>query len=457
MKKTSQSGYALIDLLLASVIMLGVFTVFGTFYLKVIRTTGEINETTKRNEDAGFSADILRNDLERTAHNLTVQNNQAFAGNLLVRFAPHPDYTIDDRTITRNAETTSNPLQSTLLFRGNSELNFTGSKFNVTIREFENALRSWSIARRLDLVAETVEISENNVVVRTVQRPGADFDVPIKLIFSSSGSNADYLCLVTFWQATSILHQSKYPCTASYKTIALAMPVGSLRDTELSASEVILRDGNNSAVRLPLLPTYDNVRMTAPVVQTSGGFLILAGDVRKNVMNLTQDALIRPNDGNQPIYVNEAAAIDAGDVLFFADFLNRKSVLLAVETVIGSVLTVKPIQNGNHPGFGKLRSPDADFDAFTFRRGTRLVKMAAPVEYQTSGGTGLYRRIDGGPWDLVLPSAVNFTLTADNQPSNMSFGVSFDIANEGIEARQVSQNVRFSINPRALNRVYDVR
>ncbi|MCY7375266.1 MAG: hypothetical protein LH472_04760 [Pyrinomonadaceae bacterium] len=458
MKNTSQSGYTLIDLLLASAIMLFVFTVFGAFYLKVIRTTGEINETTKRHEDAGFSATVLRNDLERTGHNLTVQNNQSFAGNLRVPFAPHPDYTVS-RTITRNMETTGDALQSAVRFRGNSELNFTGSNFNVVVKDAEDASRSWGISRQLSRGSETVEISESRSVVRTVQNAGVDFDVPVKLIFSSSGSNADFQCLVTFWQATRILHQSRSPCTPSFKTIALEMPSGSiLYDTELSASEVVLSDDNNNAVRLPLMPFYDDVRMMSPVVQTSGGFLILSGDVRKNVMNLTQDALIRPNDGNQTIFIDIAAALRPGDVLFIADFFNQRSVLLAVETVVGNILTVKPLQDGNYPGFDKLRSRDTDFAFFTFQRGIRVVKIAAPVEYRVGdGGSGLYRRTEGSAWDLVLPSAANFTLLADNQPSSMNFEVSFDVANEGIEAQRTVQNVRFSINPRALNRVYDVR
>lgn len=459
MKKTSQSGYTLIDLLLASAIMLFVFTVFGTFYLKVIRTTGEINETTKRNEDAGFSSTILRNDLERTGHNLTVQNNQSFAGKLRVPFAAHPDYTVYKRTITRDTETTANPLQSTSRFRGNSELNFTGSNFNLVIQDVEDSSRSWSISRQMNRNTEAIKISENGEAVRNIETTGANFDAPFKLIFSSSGSTADLRCLVTFWQETRILHQSQYSCTASYKTISLEMPSGSiLYDTELSASEVVLSDGNNSAVRLPLMPFYNDVRMTSPVVQTSGGFLIFSGDVRKNVMNLTQDVLIRSNEGNQRVFIDEASALQPGDVLFIADFFNQKSVLLAVETIDGNILTVKPIQDGKYPGFDKLRSQDTDFDFFTFQRGVRVVKIAAPVEYQIGdGNSGLYRRTEGGAWDLVLPSATNFTLSASNQPASMNFEVSYDVANEGIESARILQNVRFSINPRALNRVYDVR
>jgi len=466
MIRKAEKGYSLLEVLIATALLVAVFVGFGTFLLKFTRASAEMNETAKATEDAGFSATALRTDLESVGRNLTVQENQPFAGDQLVAFAPHLDYTVASNYARRASGTSSAPLVSNVRFRGNSSLHFTGINFNLTFPEFGDAApQTWSLSRVLNGSAETIQIALNGTVKATIQNPGVSSDRALDVLFNSAGSGANYSCLATFKIAGETVYQGSYNCSANFRQIYFDIPQNNaIFDTQLVASEIVPAFSGSSSVRLPLLPVYAGMRMTIPFVSTNGGFITFAGDSNKEAMVLTQAVSIPVSSSDQAIFVGDSSGIAAGNVLLLIDFVNNRSVLLKVSAAAGAV-TVHPIYDAGSPdtpGFENFYSLSSDFSAFTFQRGSRVVKLASPVEYRiiangSSDEISLYRRASGSAWELVLPSILNPSLATNATSSSFSFDASYDIATEGVETQRSTQNVRMSVNPRALNRIFDVR
>ncbi len=463
-EKKTEAGYSLIEVIVGAVLMLIVFTVFGSFLLRLTRNSAEIQETAKMAEDSGFSVGSLRTDLERTGRNFTVQDNQPFAGDTApIPFFAHPDYLPLSSGILRETNTSLALIESALRFRGNSGIQFFGSNFIVGVREPVGSL-TWEIDRVWNPSGlETVNVSENGVVRATITNTAALNVTSVDIKFSSALVGGVYRCVGNFFLGTRLIYQSVYTCTETYKQIFADMPVGnSIYDTRLSASEIVRLDADSDAVRLPLLPFYDGTRMTSPLVETTDGFVLLFGDTGKDAMTLAEEVEISPVLSSQPLVVDNADLIARGDVLFLVDFVNNRSCLLIVDARSGNIISITPVfslgQIGR--GFEKFYSDSSDFSGFKFGQGVRLVKLASPVEYRIArlvGSEQLYRRTEGAAWELILANVNNFSFLQNTQPTNTTFDVSFDVLSEGIETAGATQNVRLSINPRALNRTFDVR
>ena len=202
--------------------------------------------------------------------------------------------------------------------------------------------------------------------------------------------------------------------------------------------------------------------MTMPFIKLGGGFLIFSGDNTRDAMFLSRDSIFYQGD-SQSLDIDDGSGIQIGDVLFLCDFLNNRSVLFRVNKNNDSnSLLVAPITEvtKDQTAFDKFYSPAQDFEGFEFLRGSRVIKLAAPIEYsvQTEGElTSLYRRASGSAWELVIPNIQNFNFTQDIQPSRVGFNISFDVLSEGIESAQIAQPVRITVNPRSLNRTFDTR
>lgn len=463
MGRKQVAGFSLVEVVIAAALLVAVFTVFGTFLLKLTRSAAEISETSKVTEDAGFSVNRLRTDLERTGRGLAVSDSQPFAGSVVPTFFPNSDYQQIGTTINRIANGSNAALQSALQFRGNAAFQATGVTFDVTAGEVGNP----SISRRIYRLwgqngTEIINIYLNGQLETTVTNQGVPPTAAMSISFTSAdGGNANN-CLVAFRLRSVLIYQNSVGCSDTYQEILAQMPVGNgLTNLELAATEIGRRDAGNDAVRLALLPVYDGTRMISPLISNPNGFVILGGDPRKDVVVLAQDASITANyfGNGQDILVNGSTGTVPGDVLLLCDFVNDRSVLLKVNQVAGKILTVKSIfYQGQEQtrGFANFNSDPTDFLGFTFRRGAIVVNLASPVEYKTEL-TGLFRRTEGSAWELVLPDVANFSLLTNTQSSITNFEVSFEVSSEGQASLQSMNKVRLAVSPRALNRTFDVR
>jgi hypothetical protein len=154
-----------------------------------------------------------------------------------------------------------------------------------------------------------------------------------------------------------------------------------------------------------------------------------------------------------------AGDLAEGEVLFLADHLKQRSVLLQVSQNTDNGLTVMPLtdRGAATSGFEKLYSDAADFVDFTFLPGARVIKLAAPKEYAyltEDQGMALYRRTGTGPWELVIPRLQDFFFSETVSPERLTYEVSFLVVSEGAENTSVTQPVRLSLSPRALNRTF---
>jgi type II secretory pathway pseudopilin PulG len=448
-----QSGFSLIETVLVTVLMLVVFTVFGAFMLRFQKSAAQFNERAKQNEDSGMTTQTVINDVERTGANLTLSEKQSFTGKVFVPFQSNPNYEVSGHRITRSRGRSESPLLANVLWGGKGELKWRGNSFSVIVSDAHQSRQFYSDSA-------DAYIYENNEQVQSV--PVDSSDPLFSITISSVVINGSAVCRTLYKIDERLIYESSQPCAESPQEINLNIPVGGYVDEmELNAAEIVLRESETFPVRLPVLPLYNENQMSSPFVKTANGFLIFSGDDKQNMMFLSRDHTIYAQEADY-FDVNNASGLEIGDGLLICDYLNNRSVLLQIltitdNTLYASILYKNGIGQGN---FEKFVVPAESFDGAEFQRGTRVVKLALPVEYRSETEddiTSLYRRSGNSAWELVVSDIQNFSVSQDITPSRASFDISFDVKSEGVESGQIAQPVRLSVSPRSLNRTYDAR
>lgn len=468
-----QAGFTLVEALVVAVLTVLVIAAFGAFMLKLNKSLAQYGERAKQNEDSGLTVQTLTDDLEQTGRKLTVSSKEKFTGEVSLPFIPNNDYQISESEIVVNGSSAGSPLVSALLWNGKGRLRWQSNQFTASVYDS-------SFVRQMTADQTTVAVFENQVQkARVAQTGGGDFTIT----FSSIVVDGQSRCRTQYEADGRRIYESVQNCPSEPQQISFQLASGGyLYSPTLNAAEMTFRDSGSLPVRLPLLPFSGDARLTSPLVRTADGFFILSGDAAHDAMYLTEEGSWTPASGgfghfpqNQSINLNDSQNLQPGDVLMVCDYLNNRAVLLQVVPAasggifetgggIDGVLAVTPIyqprQKDAPAGFQSLYLPPADFDGFTFSQGSRVIKLAAPVEYRVGGGdqgTSLYRRSRGESWELVLPNIGSFNFAEDVSPARVTYEVSFNIKSEGAEIAQTGQQQRISVSPRALNRTYDAR
>lgn len=449
-KNQRQAGFSLIEAVLVTVLMLVVFATFGTFLLRLQDGVSSYKERTEQGENVGLTTQTLIDDLEKVGTNLSLSSKESFTGTVYVPFLSYDGYQVSGNRISRIGSLV-NSLTSAVWWNGKGELKWRGNDFIVTVRDGTRVLQ-------VAVTAYSLSIAENGQTVfgRTVT-PGAQ----ISLVNSTVMVNGEPVCRTTYKVENETAFETTTGCfTNAVEILASLSPEGYLDEMSLNAAEVILKSTSSFPVRLPLLPLFDGARIQSPLIAANNGFFFLAGDEKKDEMYLQTDTVFA-NNSSQTIQIADPSGLSINDALLLSDYLNNRSVLLKVTALYPS-LTVVPVTQANSfgNGFDKFYSSVSDFDNFNFLRGTRITKLAVPVEYVVNTEndvSSLYRRQKGSAWELVVPNMQNFAITQNVSSSRVGYVVSFDVLSEGVENGRVAQPVRIEVSPRSLNRTFEAR
>jgi hypothetical protein len=159
----------------------------------------------------------------------------------------------------------------------------------------------------------------------------------------------------------------------------------------------------------------------------------------------------------------------AGDYVMLADIAGQHSVLYRVtanDLSRTGLLEVVPAASAS-PAWGRFYSADADYKTnpagginISFPKGSRLVKMASPVEWSYSGGV-LLRRELGGPATVVDLGIIGFAFrsVASATGDIFTYEVVANLESEGVESASVAADratapVTFTLAPPHLNLTY---
>lgn len=449
-KKQLQAGFSLVEAVFVTVLMVVVFATFGTFLLRLQNGVASYKERSQLNDEVGLTTQIVIDDVEKVGTNLSLSSKESFTGTVYVPFLSYNGYQVSGNRITQIGSLV-NALVSAVWWNGKGELKWRGNNYIVTVQDGARIIQ-------VSLSASLLTIIENGSTVfeRTVM-PGAQ----ISVITSTVVVNGEAVCRTSYKVENETAFESTGGCfTNSVEILASLSIEGYLDEMSLNAAEIILRSTSVFPVRLPLLPISNGVRMEIPLVATSNGFFFLAGDEKCDEMYLQADSLF-VNNTAQTIQLADSSALAVNDALLLADYLNNRSILLKV-TAISPSLTVVPVTQANSfsNGFDKFYSPTADFEGYNFLRGTRLTKLAVPIEYlvQTENDiSSLYRRSRGSAWELVVSNIQNFAVNQNISSTRVGFVISFDVLSEGVENERVAQPVRIEVSPRSLNRTFEAR
>lgn len=454
LRRKNQSGFTLVEAILGTAIMLLVFTLFGAFMLRFTKSAADYNETAKQATDSGLTVQTVSNNLELAGANLTLSSKQSFTGEFYVPFLSYAGYTVEGhRIINRRAR---NPLSSSIVWNGKGQLKWRGSQFDVLVDDGN------AISRRILNENGEIEVYENGT--RVARASSASEESQFSIVVSSVIVNGAAVCRNLYTVDEQPLYENSGECAASSQSITVNIfQNGYIDEMKLNAAEIILRESSTMPVHLPLLPNFDGRRMESVFVRSGDGFLIFSGDPARDSMFLKDDKQF-VSGSEDYLRITDATGLVADDMLLVCDYLNGRSIMLkAVRDggTDGEIVAVPVIdQKSAAPGFEKFTSSEDDFAGYVFPKGTRVVKLAVPVEYRIQNEdrfTSLYRRSGNGSWELVVPNVQNFNFSEIADRSRFNFNVSFDVLSEGIESEQIAQPVQIAVSPRSLNRTFDAR
>ena len=446
-KHHNESGFSLLEALLVAVLMLVVFAFGGTFLLRLQRSAAAYNERARQHQDAGLSLQTLTHDVEAAGTHLALPANSRLAGQIAVPFAPNEAYEITPQRITRRSPALAEPLRAAVVWQGPGELSWRGNAFDVLLRSSQQS-------SRVVFDGNVVVVSENGEE-RGHQPASPESAFSFKATPIDQGGVAQ--CRLAYLADGNEIYLSTGECPAQ-PALFVELPIdGYLAGMVLDAANITLSETDSAPARLPLLPLYNDIRPASPLFSTERGFVLFQAEERREALFTARDVALTPGE-RASLPLAETVGVVAGDMLLLADYANQRSALLEVAEIGGDGLViVQPVterrESGN--GWDRFYSQAADFADFTFARGARVVKLAPPVEYAyvtEDGGAAIYRRAGGAAWELVIPRLQDFLFTELASPERLTYEVSFQVVSEGVENASVTQPVRLSLSPRALNR-----
>ena len=448
-KPQNQAGFSLLEALLSSVLLLVVFAVGGSLLLRLQRSAASYNERARQHSDAGLSLQTLTHDVEAAGTQLALPANSRLAGQMPVPFAPNEAYEITPERITRRSPAPAEPLLAAVTWHGAGELSWRGNAFDVQLRGARQSSRVVFDGRDVTV--------EENGEPRARRSASAESLFSFQATLLEQGDAAP--CRLAYLADGQVIYVSAGECPAQPALLVELASDGYLAGMTLDAAHIVLSATDSARARLPLLPLYNDRRLTSPLFCTERGFVLFQAEERREPLFTAQaEIILRPGERTE-LPVTEAADVVAGDRLLLADYANQRSALLEVlENGGDGRLLIQPVteRRESEDGWDRFYSAPEDFDGFTFARGTRVVKLAPPVEYasqqEDDGQTALYRRAGGAAWQLVIPHLQNFLFTELASPERLTYEVSFAVVSEGAENAPVTQPVRLSLSPRALNR-----
>lgn len=473
MRKTRQSGFTLIELMIVVVLMamllaIGVILTFS-FYQRDLSAVERENLDTRRS----VLLESLQSDLDSAGSGFVRPADRYFSGSEFLTFASHPDYETGNGNLYRRDFTTDDPL------RADSNLTSSTGRFEFTVSSVREVIvniigNGYTDERVLYLAGDSWCVIEEGRCVADQNgeaggaKDGDSYSIQLDNDLESGGR------IFTFFRLRDrervLLHRSRMPATATNYFLQIQMAHGDylsqVRGTGVFES---VGDAANS-LEETLLPMFGNERSNNYVQRTSEdeGFSILRGESTTDYLRLTQPLYFGSPKDDVVLYTEtlRRGEYKSGDYALLADYKNKKSVVLQYrddsDPASGKFVFTPVSESMGYRAFDLLWSQDADFLGHEFQPSqSRLIKLSPPVFYRiVSAGElrQIERRIGFGNWDLVELSVKFFTIDIlYDSAQRPSYRVRAEIYGEGVESTSPTdqlppvREINFTVNPRSFS------
>lgn len=489
-----ERGYTMLELALVAGLSIIVFAAILTHAFGAISREAAFAETRHLDSRASAVSQLMRADAEQSARSLTRPRPPGVGTESATCFGwPDAYYNVSTPgTVTKTGPTGWNEsAYPTRAFGyGTGQLSFTpppmsggglwdaaGHSIYITIGSGDPNIGVW-----VGVTVNGVTVSDTCCTPPLVGAYLAGDSFTFSIENASSGGQVIRIYRTRGGQQTLWWDGSAYPVLAHpyYGVVYLYNQNASITNFTLRGAPLI--DWWTQPEQLALMPTDRGTRI-APVEISPDGQTVLffGGDADTDAVVTTADWQEIGYGGSLPVKAGLRGTFAPGDYAMLVDFDGGHSVLYQVTSYStspsgGSVGVVPATSSA--PAWGRFYSLDSDYRAnpaggtfLTFPAGSRLVKLAPPVEWSLSGGA-LMRHEVGGPAAVAdlgvtsfamrattnvntsYASAVGGTLSDDN-----TYEVALGLDSEGVESASSATDrargpVSFTLAPPHLNLSY---
>jgi prepilin-type N-terminal cleavage/methylation domain-containing protein len=471
--RRSERGFTLLELSIVAVISLILSVLIFPRIAGLFSREASFKESRQLNNRASTLSNLMRGDADFAGYGLT-QPRQAGSGTEVGVFQTVSGvYSSTNGNLVKltNGATGATNLSRGLEY-GNGSFTFTPHLENVSVFLMRQGSTTSSWIQHSSI---TVGVSCNCVYLsdpstfQTIPHLSGD-SYQYSFEFDNSGNR-----VLRYYQIRGGTRTLLYTSTAALPSFPVTFAGSSISsgtaisNTALTGAPII--DLKTQPQQLARLPFDGSTRLTSPVQISPDGqsVLFIGGDPDADVMSTNFEWRDAGYGGGLNIKAPARGTLAEGDYVMLVDFIGSKSVLYRVtanDLPSTGLLEVVPVKS-SAPAWGRLYSPDSDYVdnpaagiINIFPKGSRLVKLAPPVEYTVSGGAVMRREL-GGPATVVDLGLSNFAVRQTVGTANVDFTyeVSAVLQSEGVEsvanaADRATGPVTFTLSPPFLNLTY---
>lgn len=478
-----QRGFTMLELLLVAAVSIIVFAAIMTRAFGLIAREGGFRETRQLGSRAAAVSQLMKTDADMVGYGLT-QPRLAGSGTEVPVFQTSAGvYNTSNGSLIKLASGSHGAARLTRgLEYGNGSFTFTPHMENVSVFMLrQTAAATLGVTPSFTQHASiTVGVGCNCVYITDpsgtqayAHQAGDAYQYNVE--FDATGTR-----VLRYYQlrggartllATSTAAPPSLPVTFAASSVSAGTAV---TNTALVGSPII--DLSTRPEQFALLPMDNGVRMASPVSISPDGQTVLffGGDPDTDVMTTDFIWTDAGYGGGLPLTPPARGTINAGDYVMMVDIAGQHSALFLVtennlaERASGGNLEVVPARSTS-PAWGRFYSAPNDYtncpacaipQTAVFPKGSRVVKMAAPVEWTYSGGV-LLRRELGGPTTVVDLGVTGFAFRAVASATGDAFTyeVVANLQSEGVESASAAADratapVTFTLAPPHLNLTY---
>lgn len=476
-KLHNQSGYSLIEVIVATaftMIFLAVFT--GGIY-KLTASNSVTTEAADRNVKTAELVEKLKKWGDEAGRGMTLLSTAPFSGDYRLEFLPSYEWYCLAPGECANYDTpdSSAMVESQISFAANSDFklsfqhngamklsieNEDGAAFRVNLDQDENANRT------------TLTTYENNVAKQSYAF-NANNNGYVNIRFARSFLNNAPQCQATLTYQPVNGAQVTYngdilPCGTKDKKIFMSLGYNTEVYNLTASGSNLHKTPQYYSVNMPALP-YHSQYFYAPLTATADGFISFSGDEKKYSLGAELDRRTSPDKICFSAADRPLDDLDYSRPYLLLNAVERRSMLFNITNPYKSgdqdCFTLQIIsepgdtRSGSWFGFHTDETQYVGFQKdVTYPVGSKIVHLNPPREIRfNQAESALYERLGlTAPWMLLASNIKDFKVVQISA-NPAQYEVSFTSLTEGVEAEQTGEAVRFNISPRALNNTFDAR
>jgi len=467
-----ESGFTLIEILIATAITAIVMIAGTAFIAKFARTSAAFAEGHELEESRGTVAGVLRTDFDGAGRNLT-RTSAPGAGKETISFLPEPNYDVGaPGTATRlTRETGDHPSTTSTraVGSGASVWEFTPSSpvcrnCSTTLYGSDGSERSLAVDS-LAPAPSAIVIYENGSYAATSfgvgvaiapHIPGDTYQIRVELpTNTATGMVLRYYRIRSGVRSLLYTSTNAVPAYPQYLGAYASDSGSSLTNASVTAAPIVNRIENVTDV--PQMPMDGGVRLSGPITIGSGGqsATILSGDSTIDAVSTITP--FSSTDTDVTVKIPKRGSFMTGDYVLLLDFTGASTALCQVTNANTQtntvVLTLARVREGAK-AWGRLWSNDAEHN-HAFPPGSAIVRLAPPVTY-TLAADGRLVRMEGARTSTVAFNTRALMFTEQTTVTGRSYAISATFAAEGFETNdtqtaETRATVEYLSTPRALN------